>query len=180
MNQVIFNKNCTFYLLIFVFISFYACKNKPQKSTPVKKNETELKKPDSVVSLKIIDTPVVAKPAEIIKKDPKYNGTATYYNNRYQGKKTASGEVYDKNLYTAAIRMNAISLPFGSIVEVYSEKRKKRVRVRINDKMSDRASAIIDLSYKAAEEIGLNIDGRTKVIVQKVADNSELGAPLQE
>lgn len=76
--------------------------------------------------------------------------------------------------------MNAISLPFGSIVEVYSEKRKKRVRVRINDKMSDRASAIIDLSYKAAEEIGLNIDGRTKVIVQKVADNSELGAPLQE
>ena len=46
--------------------------------------------------------------------------------------------------------------------------------------MSDKASAIIDLSFKAAEEIGLNIDGRAKVIVQKIPDDSEVGIPKQE
>jgi len=41
--------------------------------------------------------------------------------------------------------------------------------------MSNKASAIIDLSIKAAKEIGLDQDGRTKVIVQKVEDGAEVG-----
>jgi rare lipoprotein A (peptidoglycan hydrolase) len=54
------------------------------------------------------------------------------------------------------------------MVEVYSVKWDKKVIVKVNDTMGNNSAAIIDLSYKAAEEIGLNIDGRTDVTVRVI------------
>ena len=80
-------------------------------------------------------------------------GVASWYGGRdgFEGKPTASGEIYDSSLLTAAHR----ELPLGSIVEVTNLDNGKTVRVRINDRGPFVAGRIIDLSRAAAEEIGL-------------------------
>ena len=98
-----------------------------------------------------------------------YKGEATYYHNKYHGRKTASGERYHKKKYTAAVRMNKIKVPFGTIIEVKNLKNGKKVRVKVNDKMPNKASAIVDLSRKAAKDIGLIEAGRTKVEVRIIS-----------
>lgn len=102
------------------------------------------------------------------KNENTYEGEATYYHNKYHGRKTASGERYNKKKYTAAVRMNTIDVPFGTIIEVTNTTNNKSVQVKVNDRMSDRASAIVDLSRKAAKEIGLIEAGRAKVEIRVV------------
>jgi rare lipoprotein A len=101
--------------------------------------------------------------------DDIYKGTASYYHNKFHGQKTASGETYDKKAYTAAIRMNKIDVPFGTIIEVKNLRNNKTVQVKVNDKMSAKASSIVDLSRKAAEEIDLIKVGRAKVEVRVIS-----------
>jgi rare lipoprotein A len=98
-----------------------------------------------------------------------YEGTASYYHNKFQGRKTASGEKYDKKKYTAAIRMNKIDAPFGTIIEVKNVQNNKTVQVKVNDKMPNKSSSIVDLSRVAAEEIGLIQAGRAKVEVRVIS-----------
>ncbi|MFT5465814.1 MAG: rare lipoprotein A [Verrucomicrobiales bacterium] len=78
-------------------------------------------------------------------------GKAAYYSNDLHGRKTASGEVYDKNKLTAAHH----NLPFGTEVRVTVVKSKKWVEVRINDRCLAKKGRVIDLSEAAAKEIGL-------------------------
>lgn len=88
-------------------------------------------------------------------------GTASYYHNKFQGRKTASGEKYDVNKYTAACN----KLPLGTIVEVTNVRNGKCVVVRINDKIGTK-HRIIDLSRIAAEELGYINQGLTKVKIK--------------
>jgi rare lipoprotein A len=78
---------------------------------------------------------------------------ASWYGGRdgFEGKPTASGEIYDSSLLTAAHR----ELPLGSIVDVTNLGNGRTVRVRINDRGPFIAGRVIDLSRAAAEEIGL-------------------------
>lgn len=80
-------------------------------------------------------------------------GVASWYGGRdgFEGKPTASGEIYDSSLLTAAHR----ELPLGSIVDVTNLDNSKTVRVRINDRGPFVAGRIIDLSRAAAGSIGL-------------------------
>lgn len=171
-------------LILFVFIAFSSCKKNTAKTDTAKKETPTQPAPPANPDPPAVE-PTATEPPQTETSQPEppapkppqpeakvYNGTATYYHDKFQGRPTASGELYDKNLYTAAIRTNAMDIPLGSTVEVYSEKRKKRVRVKVNDKMSPRTSAIVDLSYIAAEAIGLHLDGRTKVTVKKVEDGT--------
>lgn len=91
------------------------------------------------------------------------SGLASYYSNSLAGHKTANGEKYDPTLLTAAHR----SLPFGTIVEV-TRPDGRTVRVRINDRGPFSKGRVIDLSLKAAEEIGLLKEGVAKVTVKVV------------
>lgn len=88
-------------------------------------------------------------------------GGASYYHDRFHGKKTASGETYDRNELTAAHR----DYPFGTRVRVTSLKNGKSVVVRINDRGPHVGSRIIDLSRRAAEEIDMVRDGVVDVRV---------------
>jgi rare lipoprotein A len=72
---------------------------------------------------------------------------ATYYSDAYQGSRTASGERYDVNGFTAAHP----SLPLGTRVRVTNLNNGRSVSVRIND----RCSCGIDLSRAAAQQINL-------------------------
>ncbi len=78
------------------------------------------------------------------------SGKATWYKKDQHGEKTASGQVYNRYLMTAAHK----ELPFGTRVQVINEDNGKDVVVRINDRIND-DKRVIDLSTKAARKLGL-------------------------
>lgn len=173
MTKKLLSHRTLFYALAVTLIfSFSSC-----RSTKSTTSRVETKEPVQQKIAKVAPLPVenenITKKEEVKKEAQIYSGMATYYNDSYQGKRTASGEPYDRNKYTASIRLNTVPLPYGTRVEVFSVKRNKKVIVKVNDKMGDKASAIIDLSYKAAEEIGLIIDGRTPVTIRVLEDDEK-------
>jgi rare lipoprotein A len=89
-------------------------------------------------------------------------GDASYYADTLDGNKTASGEPYDKNGFTAAHR----TLPFGTRVKVTYLKTGKAVDVVINDRGPHAKGRIIDLSGAAARQIGIVDDGHGKVSIE--------------
>lgn len=91
-------------------------------------------------------------------------GIATYYADKFHGRKTAFGERYNKKLYTAAHR----TLPHNSLVRVTALSNKKSVIVRINDRGPFIKNRVIDLSNAAAEEIDLLTRGITKVTIETI------------
>jgi rare lipoprotein A len=93
-------------------------------------------------------------------------GEASYYANKFHGRRTASGERYDRTKLTAAHR----TLPFGTMVRVTNLRNNKSVTVRINDRGPQKKSRIIDLSAAAARQIGMIAEGVAKVGIE-VLDN---------
>ena len=79
-------------------------------------------------------------------------GMASYYGPGFHGKKTASGEIFNQDDFTAAHR----SLSFGSQVEVTNLTNGKTVLVKINDRGPFVTGRIIDLSVAAARSIGID------------------------
>ncbi len=89
-------------------------------------------------------------------------GKASYYSDSYQGKKTANGEIYKTNDYTAAHK----KLPFGTKVKITNLKNGKTVTVRVNDRGPFVAGRIIDLSRIAAQDISMIADGVVNVEIK--------------
>jgi rare lipoprotein A len=79
------------------------------------------------------------------------HGEASWYGQEFAGRTTANGEIFDPMLMTAAHR----SLPFGTIVDVKNPATGQTVRVRINDRGPYVGNRLIDLTYAAAQLIGL-------------------------
>lgn len=98
--------------------------------------------------------------------DKRQTGNATFYNSRFWGVKTTSGEKYNPYLFTAAHRY----FPLGSWVEVTFPKTNKSTIVRINDRGPYRRGAIIDISMAAAKEIGLVYFGVSKVSIRMIPE----------
>ncbi|SEQ44493.1 septal ring lytic transglycosylase RlpA family protein [Basfia succiniciproducens] len=78
-------------------------------------------------------------------------GKASYYHNKFHGRRTASGEKYSNQQYTAAHK----TLPLGSYALVTNLRNNKKVIVRINDRGPFSKTRIMDLSHAAANELGL-------------------------
>lgn len=89
-------------------------------------------------------------------------GIASFYANEFNGKKTASGEIYDMNKLTAAHP----SYPINTICLVTNSKNGLSVEVRINDRMPSFKNRIIDLSLGAAKQIDMIKDGIQEVKIQ--------------
>jgi rare lipoprotein A len=96
-------------------------------------------------------SPAAAQPAE--------EGVANFYSDKFEGKKTASGEVYDKNGLTAAHK----KLPLGTKVKVTNVENGKSVVVTVNDRMAPTSPAVIDVTRRAADELGFVKAGKAKV-----------------
>lgn len=90
-------------------------------------------------------------------------GMASYYNDKYQGARTFSGEPYDKNDLTCAHK----TYPMGTNLKVTNLANDKSVVVRVNDRESS-ATRIIDVSRAAAKEIGLLSSGTARVRLEVV------------
>jgi rare lipoprotein A len=87
-------------------------------------------------------------------------GYATYYAARFAGRRTANGERYEPSQLTAAHR----TLPFGTMLEVRRlDGDRRAVVVRVNDRGPYVRDRIIDLSHRAAEQLGMLRDGKALV-----------------
>jgi rare lipoprotein A len=86
-------------------------------------------------------------------------GIANFYSDKFQGKKTGSGELYDKDALTASHK----KLSYGTKVKVTNIENGKSVVVTINDRMKKLNPAVIDLTRHAVEELGFSKTGKTKV-----------------
>ncbi len=122
---------------------------KPQETkkapeTKIKLQIDSIKKDKTVVNQKelIIDTLVVEKGKFKLFKEKAH---ASYYADRFHGKKTASGKVFDMNKLTAAHK----KLPFGTKVKVTNQSNGKSVIVEITDRGPFVKGREIDLSKKA-------------------------------
>lgn len=92
------------------------------------------------------------------------SGKASYYAMKFQSKKTASGELYDKSKKTAAHK----KLPFGTKVKVTNKKNSKSVIVKINDRGPFVKGRIIDLSSSAFSSIANLKTGVIKVKIEVI------------
>lgn len=89
-------------------------------------------------------------------------GIANFYSDKFQGKKTASGAVYDKNKLTASHK----TLPYGTKVRVTNLDNGKSVVVTVNDRMKPGSPAVIDVTRRAAQDLGFAKAGKAKVKVE--------------
>lgn len=98
-------------------------------------------------------------------------GIASWYGggDGFDGKPTASGEIYDASLMTAAHR----ELALGTVVDVLRIDTGQSVRVRINDRGPFVRGRVLDLSKAAAERLGLIGPGTGRVRITVVAPGSE-------
>lgn len=93
-------------------------------------------------------------------------GLASYYADKFEGRQTASGEIYSHSKLTAAHP----SLPFGTMLKVTNLKNSKTVFVRVNDRGPFVKGRIIDLSKSAAIQLNAVKDGLIKVKIEQTTE----------
>lgn len=91
-------------------------------------------------------------------------GTASYYSNSFNGKKTANGEIYSHKKMTAACNV----LPLGTWIRVTNLQNGKSVVVKTNDRLHSKMKRVVDLSREAAEKLGYVKSGLTRVRVEVI------------
>lgn len=95
----------------------------------------------------------------------KMSGLSAWYGQRAHGNRTASGKTFDSTQLTAAHR----TLPFGTMVKVTNKKNNKSVVVKVTDRGPADKKFIIDISKKAAIDIGMLKQGVAPVTLQIVS-----------
>jgi rare lipoprotein A len=101
-----------------------------------------------------------------IVKQIKKNAHASYYHNKFNGRRTASGKKFDNNKYTAAHK----KLPFGTKVRVTNEANGKSVIVEINDRGPFSKVREIDLSRRAFMDIASNKNSGVIIVKLEVVE----------
>jgi rare lipoprotein A len=81
--------------------------------------------------------------------DCKRTGKASYYSNKFKGRRTSSGQKYHPDSLTCAHH----KLPFGTLLEVTNLSNGKTVRVRVNDRLGRKSKRMVDLSMAAARQL---------------------------
>jgi rare lipoprotein A len=99
--------------------------------------------------------------------DPDYDriGTASWYGRHFHGRRTASGQRFNMNAMTAAHK----TLPMGTKIRVTNLANGRSVMLTINDRGPFARNRIIDVSRRAARELGFLRRGVAKVRVQVIS-----------
>ena len=95
-------------------------------------------------------------------------GTASYYSNSFNGRKTASGEKFSNDSLTAAHK----KLPFGTSVKVTNLKNDSVVILKINDRMPQSNKRAIDVSLAAAKKLNFVREGLTTVTIEILVNDT--------
>ena len=96
-------------------------------------------------------------------------GTASYYGNKFHGRRTSNQEVYDMYAFTAAHK----TLPLPSFARVTNLDNGKSVVVRVNDRGPFHDGRVIDLSYAAAVKLGITQRGTGRVEVRALTGKDQ-------
>lgn len=91
-------------------------------------------------------------------------GTASFYHNKFQERKTSSGEIFKQELFTCAHK----SMPFGTMLKVTNLSNDSTVVVKVNDRLPKRSKRTIDLTTAAAKQLNFISKGLTKVRVEVI------------
>lgn len=156
-------RSCLFLLALFMII---ACSPNPRAPEPALA-ATPTSAPASQAASSPSTMPQsepASEPASRAALDPKLKnfvqtGRASYYSDKLHGRKTSSGEPYDKRAFTCAHR----SLPFGTHVRVENLANGKSVVVKVNDRGPHGGKRIIDVSRAAAEALDMIRSGTATV-----------------
>ncbi|MGH8026095.1 MAG: septal ring lytic transglycosylase RlpA family protein, partial [Pseudoxanthomonas sp.] len=122
---------------------------------------------------------VLGKKYEVMQRVDGYveQGTASYYGNKFHGRRTSNQEVYDMYAFTAAHK----TLPLPSFARVTNLDNGKSVVVRVNDRGPFHEGRVIDLSYAAAVKLGITQRGTGRVEVRALTrpdqENMRASAP---
>jgi rare lipoprotein A len=104
----------------------------------------------------------------------KFYGRASYYADKFHGRSTSSGEIYDRAEYTAAHR----DLPFNTIVEVINTTNNRTAVVKINDRGPFAYNRMLDLSFAAAKDLELLGPGEAEIEMKILSmDKAEYTIP---
>jgi rare lipoprotein A len=101
----------------------------------------------------------------------KQEGIASWYGQEFAGRPTASGEIFNPGLLTAAHP----TLPFGTVLTVTNKQNMRQVKIRVNDRGPFVSTRIIDLSRAAAEVLDMLITGTAPVSLEQSFDTENLG-----
>jgi rare lipoprotein A len=102
-------------------------------------------------------------------------GHASFYADKFVGKKTASGEIFSQDKLTCAHN----TYPFGSKVRVTNLKNGKTVILKVNDRLHHRNPRLVDLTRAGASKLGFNKTGIIKVRVELIRTEKEILAKNQ-
>ena len=91
-----------------------------------------------------------------------FYGQASFYHNKFNGRKTANGEIFSQKKFTCACNV----LPLGTWVKVTNLRNGKSVVVKINDRIHPRMKRVVDLSKVAAQKLDYVSRGLTRVKVE--------------
>ena len=116
-------------------------------------------------------TPGTAKSASSPASTTVLRGRASWYGAYFQGRKTTSGERFNRFAYTCAHK----TLPFGTRLRVTNVKNSKSVVVRVSDRGPYRHQRILDLSEIAARPLGIVDCGAATVVAEVVPTDTPLG-----
>ncbi len=121
------------------------------------------------------DYAVLGKRYQVLESADGYveEGGASYYGNKFHGRRTSSGEVYDMYAFTAAHK----TLPLPSYARVTNLDNGKSIVVKVNDRGPFHSNRIIDLSYAAAVKLGYRERGTARVEVRALTPD-EAGSTL--
>jgi rare lipoprotein A len=95
----------------------------------------------------------------------KAKGKASFYADKFNKRRTSSGEIFYNDSLTAAHK----TLPFGTYLKVTNLRNDSVVVVRVNDRLPKKSSRIIDLSKAAARKLNFIKHGLTQVYIEELA-----------
>ena len=101
--------------------------------------------------------------------EKKWQGIASYYHSKFEGRRTATGELFSNRKLTAANNF----LKLGTRVRVTNLINGKSVIVKINDRMNKKNQRLIDLSHEAAKQLGFVQQGLGHVVVEILSVSSD-------
>lgn len=99
-------------------------------------------------------------------------GMASFYSNKFNGRKTANGEIFSQNKLTCACNV----LPLGTWVKVTNLRNGRTVIVKTNDRLHPRMKRIVDLTRAAAVKLGYVSSGLTRVKVEVLGKKMPKGS----
>ena len=93
-------------------------------------------------------------------------GVASFYAKKFNGRQTASGEIYNSTKFTASCNV----LPLNTWIKVTNLRNKRTVIVKINDRLHPKNKRLVDMSRAAALKLGYTGRGITRVKVEVLDD----------